>query len=197
VKDWRKIAGLTPVSSAEGELYMVPAGTTAVRSLEELADQPVTPAQGLMNGLSALLGGGINVPGASTMHLNVPGAPTTPPGNPGTQPRTPPLMGKGKRPRREVDLTEEGARRLTPDEALAIARWSKVSGYSLDLASAHKDAPIPVCDDRPTEYLRRTLSHLRGQPTAAWDHLFGDAWAKGVRCLALASSACGRARCAS
>lgn len=172
VKDWRKIAGLPPVSPAEGDLYMVPAGTTAVRSLEELADAEVTPAQGLMNGLSALLGGGINVPGASKLTLDVPGAAPAPPASaPGSQPRTPPLMGKGRRPRRQIDLSDE--RRLTPDEALAIARWSKVSGYSLDLASARKDAPIPVCDDRPTEYLRRTLAHLRGQPTAAWDHLFG------------------------
>lgn len=174
VKDWRKIAGLPPVSAAEGDLYMVPAGVTAVRSLEELADAEVTPAQGLMNGIAALLGGGINVPGASKLNLAVPGAaaPTVPPGNPGTEPRTP--NGMGKRPRREIDLTEK---RLTPDEALAIARWSKVSGYSLDLASANKDAPVPVCDDRPTEYLRRTLSHLRGQPTSAWDHLFGK-WAE-------------------
>jgi hypothetical protein len=31
-----------------------------------------------------------------------------------------------------------------------------------------------VTEDRQTEYLRRTLAHLRGQPTDGWDRLFGS-----------------------
>ncbi len=166
VKDWRRIAGLPPTNPEEGELYIVPPGMTAVRSLVELADQEQTPERGLMTGLQTLFGG-VNVPGASRLSLNVPvpGQGTPANGNPGTQGRMPALMGRGV-----------AGRRLTPDEALAIARWSKVSGYSLDLASVRRDSPIPVCDDRPTEYLRRSLAHLREQPTEGWDAMFGP-WA--------------------
>lgn len=176
VKDWRRIAGLPPVPAGEGELYMVPAGMTAVRSLEELADLEQTPAQGLMDGLRSLFGGGINVPGAASMALEVPGAGAAQPpagrapqlevGVPGAQARTPAGIGKRARQIR-------GPRNLSPDEAMAIARWSKVSGYSLDLSAVGKEAPVPISDDKQTEYLRRTLAHLRGQPTSAWDRLFG------------------------
>jgi hypothetical protein len=172
VKDWRRVAGLPPVSPEEGELYLVPAGMSAVRSLTELASMAASPAQGLMNGLAALFGGGINVPGASKLSLNIPGVgggnqPTLPPGRPGTTLPAP----AGNQQRRSLV-----SRKLTPDEAMAIARWAKVSGYSLDMAAVNKDAPIPVCEDKQTEYLRRTLAHLRGQPTSGWDAAFGT-WA--------------------
>jgi hypothetical protein len=160
VKDWRELAGQEPFGTPEDDLIVVPSGVRAVRSLTQLTEAP-SAGDNLMNGLSSLLGGGINVPGAGNGNGGNP--PTALPSRPGTQDQTPDGMGKSA-----------AARRLTPDEALAIARWSKVSGYSLDLEAVRKDAPIPLTQDKQTEYLRRALARLRERSTDAWVPMFGE-----------------------
>lgn len=153
--------------------------------------------------------GGINVPGAAQMHLSVPGAagspesgqpaqqitaglppPTAPP--PGPKPTSAPPVPDGNgpgytlagRPKfagvTKAALAREREARLTPDEAMLVTSWMKSNHYTIDLKHVRKTAPIPVCEDKPTEWLRRALAYLNDQPLKAWDSMLGP-WGENDR----------------
>lgn len=190
VKEYRKLAGLPPTDDpADGEFYITDDGR-AIKNLAELAAVApgVTPGAPGGGGIPGIPDGGIFVPGAPAMPIHVDGAdaaqkalpPGAPPGTPQAAQAPPfqldikvshanPIL-KAIRPLRVTH--ELAASRTSPDEATAIALWTKhVGGVNLRLLT--RSEPGPVGGDGFTEYLRRALAHLDGIPTKGWDHAFG------------------------
>jgi hypothetical protein len=188
VNEQRKMAALPPLSKEEGgEHFLVAPGLSAVASLMELV--PEDPPDPLAGVLGAPGGGlGIQVPGATpALSLVVPGAtptqgsmapatsvaptaqPERVPATTLTQPSVP-----GGRGSSLPGIKGLADLRLSPDEALAVARWSRACG-GVDISQVVKAAPIPVTQSREVEYVRRALAFLRGSSTASWNAMFG-AW---------------------
>jgi len=65
------------------------------------------------------------------------------------------------------------ASEVTPDEAILISKWMRANDYEVDPSAILKTAPIPLTDDRATEWLRRAMAYLAGTPTKSWNPMFG------------------------
>jgi hypothetical protein len=65
------------------------------------------------------------------------------------------------------------AAEVTPDEAILISKWFAANDYEVNPSAILKTAPIPLTDDRATEWLRRSMAYLAGTPTKSWDAMFG------------------------
>ncbi len=159
VDEQRRLAGFDPLGpAAGGDLFVV--NGVAVRSLNDLAS--ATPVAGR---------------GSVVLDITRPAALPAGPGGgappPAARPRVSLELGAGA-PVRRIPLAAMNA---SPDEAIAIARWAEQAGYRLDLSTVTDPTPGPVGKDKRLEYLRRALAHLRGDPTKAWNAIFGP-WSK-------------------